>query len=329
MNANDIVTIIFSSTLLATLVTSAFNLLINKRKDSIDNIVKERKTWRDELRVISSSISKSKNIIELKLAISELKVRINAYGIADNSIFKDSNIWEQIFVVESKDFFSAKELENIKRRFVNQISCLLKYDWERSKAEIKGSMQTRIVIISLIISYLLYSFRWFYYYNIGSGKIINFLSYTEVFILFSAFSMLMISFADKWKNAMQLRSFIVGSIAGMIFLYVFMYETLPNALPYDIFDWIIRLAPFITLIYAIELKLLTYRQNVKNFILSSTLSSGVTKINKKYKIFFDRKKYKELFKREGIVFDDFKELTILHIKESSYDKERALDEKRN
>ena len=329
MNANDIVTIIFSSTLLATLVTSAFNLLINKRKDSIDNIVKERKTWRDELRVISSSISKSKNIIELKLAISELKVRINAYGIADNSIFKDSNIWEQIFVVESKDFFSAKELDNIKRRFVNQISCLLKYDWERSKAEIKGSMQTRIVIISLIISYLLYSFRWFYYYNIGSGKIINFLSYTEVFILFSAFSMLMISFADKWKNAMQLRSFIVGSIAGMIFLYVFMYETLPNALPYDIFDWIIRLAPFITLIYAIELKLLTYRQNVKNFILSSTLSSGVTKINKKYKISFDRKKYKELFKREGIVFDDFKELTILHIKESSYDKERALDEKRN
>lgn len=140
MNANDIVTIIFSSTLLATLVTSAFNLLINKRKDSIDNIVKERKTWRDELRVISSSISKSKNIIELKLAISELKVRINAYGIADNSIFKDSNIWEQIFVVESKDFFSAKELDNIKRRFVNQISCLLKYDWERSKAEIKGSM---------------------------------------------------------------------------------------------------------------------------------------------------------------------------------------------
>lgn len=329
MNANDIVTIIFSSTLLATLVTSAFNLLINKRKDSIDNIVKERKTWRDELRVISSSISKSKNIIELKLAISELKVRINAYGIADNSIFKDSNIWEQIFVVDSKDFFSAKELENIKCRFVNQISCLLKYDWERSKAEIKGSMQTRIVIISLIISYLLYSFRWFYYYNIGGGKIINFLSYTETFILFSAFSMLMISFADKWKNAMQLGSFIVGSIAGMISLYVFMYETLPNALPYDIFDWLIRLAPFITLIYAIELKLLTYRRNVKNFILSSTLSSGVTKINKKYKIFFDRKKYKELFKEEGIVFDDFKELTILHIKESSYDKERALDEKRN
>lgn len=158
MNANDIITIIFSSTLLTTIITSVFNILTNKRKDSMKNIVKERKTWRDELRVISLSISKSKNITELKLAISELKVRINAYGIAYNSIFTDSHIWEQIFMVESMESLSPKEFDNIKRMFVNQTSCLLKYDWERSKAEIKGNIQTRIIVVSLIISFLLYSF---------------------------------------------------------------------------------------------------------------------------------------------------------------------------
>ncbi len=51
MNMNDIVTIIFLSTLLTTIFTSIFNLSTNKRKDSIENITKERKTWRDEMRV--------------------------------------------------------------------------------------------------------------------------------------------------------------------------------------------------------------------------------------------------------------------------------------
>ena len=184
MNISDIITIVFSSTLLATIITSVFNLLTNKRKDSIENIVKERKTWRDEIRVISFSIINSKNITDLKIAISELKVRINAYGIAYNSIFADSHIWEQIFIVESMESLSPTEFDKIKRRFVNQISCLLKYDWERAKAEIKGNIQTRVVIVSLIISFLLYSFRWFYNYNIGIGKIMDYWSYTVIFILF-------------------------------------------------------------------------------------------------------------------------------------------------
>ena len=65
MNISDIITIVFSSTLLATIITSVFNLLTNKRKDSIENIVKERKTWRDEIRVISFSIINSKNILQI------------------------------------------------------------------------------------------------------------------------------------------------------------------------------------------------------------------------------------------------------------------------
>ena len=92
MNVTDIFTIIFSSTLSATIITSVFNLLSNKRKDYTENIIKERKTWRDEMRAISLSISKSKNVTELKIAISELKVRINAYGIYNVPIIVDNLI---------------------------------------------------------------------------------------------------------------------------------------------------------------------------------------------------------------------------------------------
>lgn len=308
MDVNNIVTIILSSTLLATIVTSVFNVLTNKRKESIENITKERKTWRDEMRVISLSISKSKNIKELQIAMSELKVRINAYGMAHSSIFADSHIWEQISIVESNQFLSTEEFDNIKRRLVNLISCLLKYDWERAKAEIKGNMQTRVVIISLIVSFLLYSFWWFYNHNIdgdiSNAEVMAFLSYTVIFILFSAFAILMISLADKWKNTMQFYIFILSSVLGMAFLYWFMYISLPSVLPSDNTAWIISLVPIVTLIYSLEIKLLAYRRNVGYFILASALSCGTTKIHKKYKIFFNRKNYTNLLTGEKITFDD-------------------------
>lgn len=311
MNVNDIVTIIFSSTLLATIITSVFNLFTSRRKDSMENIIKERKTWRDEMRKISQSISKSENITELLIAISALKVRINAYGLAYNSIFADSHIWEQISMVESVESLSPKELNNKKRVFVTQISCLLKYDWERAKVEIKGNTQTKVVIISLIISFLLYSFRWFYNYSVGSGKIMNFLSYTTVYIIFSALAILIINLADKWRNAAHYYTYILSSTLAIAILYLFMYASLPSASPFDIFDNIIRFAPCIILIYSVETKLLAYKRNVSFFIMASTLSCGATKIHKKYRIFFGRESYTNLLTGEKITFCDFEEIIAL------------------
>ena len=311
MNMNDIIVIVFSSTLLAATVTSIFNLLTNKRKESIENIVKERKTWRDEMRKISLSISKSRDIPELQIALSELKVRINAYGLAHNSIFADSHIWEQIFITESMESISSEEFVYLKQKFVSLISCLLKYDWERAKAEIKGSMQTKVVYMSLIISYLLYSLRWFYNFNIECGKIMNFLSYTTFFGLFSAFALLMINLADKWRDKKQFYLFVFVGIIGEVTLFILMYVYLPSASPHDFADWVIRLAPFIALIYSSELKLLTYRRNINHFILSSALSCGATKIHKKYKVFFSKKDYTNLLTGETITFDEFQEIIAL------------------
>lgn len=290
MNIKDIIAIVFSSTLLSTMITVLFNLLSNRRKELIENITKERKEWRDQLRVIAKTIAKSKNKNQLNIAISELKVRINAYGITKDSIFYDSHFWKQINNLESNSTLANKELKKVKTYFVNQISCILKYDWERSKAEIKGNTQTKIVIASLATSFILYSIRWFYYYNIGISKIVNYISYCVLYILIVAFSSLVIYFADKWKNGFHFKIYIVFSLIGGILLYLFVFISIPSARPFDIIDYIINLSPYATLLFCAELKMLVYRKNTRCFIIATAISSETNTIDEKYKVFIGKEK---------------------------------------
>ena len=58
----DIFIAIFSSTVISAVITTIYNSFTNNRKDILENIVKERKTWRDELRVISCDVAQSKNL---------------------------------------------------------------------------------------------------------------------------------------------------------------------------------------------------------------------------------------------------------------------------
>lgn len=247
MEAKDILTIAFSSTLITTLITGMLNLLTSKKKDAIENITKERKEWRDQLRIISKAIAESENIAQLHVAISDLKVRINAYGIAKNFVFYDTHFWKQINRLESdnNNSYSEENLKDIKIAFVNQISCLLKYDWERSKAEIKGNTQTKIVAISLMISFFFYSLRWFYYYSSGTGKIDDYLSYCILYTLLVAFSVLVIYGANKWKNSFQFYSYIILSLLGGVCLYLFVYSTVPSERSSDIIDAIICASPYL------------------------------------------------------------------------------------
>lgn len=304
MSTNEILTILFSSTLISTVITIIFNTLTSKKKESIENITKERKTWRDQLRVIAKSIEESKNSNQLKIAISELKVRINAYGIANNLIFSDSHLWQIINDIESHIILSDQDFEKSKSILVNQISCLLKYDWERSKAEIIGNKQTKIVIISLILSFSFYSIRWFYFYGIGAGKIMNYLSYCVLYVLIVVFSIIVIYFANKWVNSFQYHTYIIACSLGGILLYYFVYKMIPSARSYDIIDILIWIAPYIALIYSAEIKLLTYKKNARNFILATVISSGQNVINNKYKIFFKEKELINICTGEKITFGD-------------------------
>ncbi len=319
MNTNDLITIVFSSTVIATIITTIFNLFKSRKENSLENITKERKAWRDELRTIALIIQKSKNQEELNIAICQLKVRINAYGQTRYWIFQDAYIWELIYVVESKKIISHEELKTIKHQFVDLISCMLKYDWDRSKAEIKGSTHTRIVVVTLTISFLLYSARLFFNYDTSVNDYISFCTFYFIFI---AYSLIVINFADKWYYKKQLITFLTIAISLFILIIEGMILIDPMIFPSEPIDILILCAPMVALIYCAELKYLTYRLNMKSFILSSTLSAGKNSISIRYRIFFNKYFQKNLYRDKDITFyeDDEPVCLLDSIKDSLYDK---------
>lgn len=116
-----------------------------------------------------------------------------------------------------------------------------------------------------------------------------------------AFSLIIINLADKWKNKKQLFTYVLSGVLGSILIFNGWKITVPSSLPYTLIDWIIFGVPFITLLYSAEIKLLTYKRNIKYYILASAISLGTTKIDKKYRVFFNRND--KLPSGEKIIFE--------------------------
>ena len=300
---NDLIPVILSSTLVTTVLTLFVNAVANRRSASIENITKERKTWRDEMREIAKEIQSSKDSRQLRIALSTLKVRINAYGIAKNSLFNDAHFWHQIRCFEQKKEHTYDELEETKCIFVGLISCLLKFDWERSKAEIKGNLPTRVLTISLIVSFIIYSVKWFYFYDIGAGKVSNYFSYMVWYGVYVIFAILIIYFADKWTNVFQLRTYCLIGCIGAFLLYGVIYFMVPSAVPFDSGDRLVSIAPVAALLYCAEVKLLLYRKNMANFILSTVWVCGIEEIDRKYRVFFDQDTFQDPFADKVVKFE--------------------------
>ena len=85
----NLIGIILSSTLLATLITSIITFVRERKKDYIYNIIKERKDWRDAIRSFSKKVNKCNSIKELRNILPLLKVYINPYGKCFNNILYD------------------------------------------------------------------------------------------------------------------------------------------------------------------------------------------------------------------------------------------------
>lgn len=295
--------VILSSTVISAIITTILTFVTNKRKDTVENIIKERKIWRDELRLISNEIATSKKLKELEVAASKLKVRINAYGIGRNSIFMDSYIWEQIRKLEKNENITNDDFKRTKVIFVDLISCLLKYDWERAKNEIKGNIHTKITIISFALCYIFYSIRWFLNCYSNEGEMDQYITFCIMYSIFIAFSLLINNLIDKWYKKEQLIFFLFIGTVGYLFLFILWNYMLPHLGFLDLIDWFIFSILLITLIYNTECRYVFYRNNVAYYILASAVSVGTNKINKRYKIFFGDR-IEEFPSGEKIVFED-------------------------
>ena len=120
---------VLSSGLLAAIVSATVARLNSERNILIDNITKERKSWRDKIRKISTKVFDSyysSSKLELKKLKAELQLILNPQDPDDNEILVHFET-----LIEKCDEVDDLAFSN----FNLTLSLLLKHDWERAKIE--------------------------------------------------------------------------------------------------------------------------------------------------------------------------------------------------
>ncbi|MBZ2038044.1 hypothetical protein K1J08_09225 [Streptococcus sanguinis] len=141
-------------------VLSAFLVFINNsKKNKLDFITKERSEWRRDIQFILDDLGKVGKRAE---AIQRLKSRINPYGKrdtvedGDDFYLHEGHIWS---LVNTIDITNTSQIEKLS----DYVRLLWKYDWERSKREIKfdifNSFIYSILVIGSISNALLILFK--------------------------------------------------------------------------------------------------------------------------------------------------------------------------
>ena len=164
---NQFIVIIFSSTVIATSISAIFTYLQNRKNSNLQYITLERKAWRDELRSISEEIWNA-DIENIDSVMVKLKVRVNAYGNFNKSIFQDAHIWRIIKYLELNTAEKTDEdFAECKRLLLQSISLLLKFDWDRTKREVKGNILNIVEKISLFFFMSVFELMSFYRYGVN------------------------------------------------------------------------------------------------------------------------------------------------------------------
>lgn len=280
MKSLEIIGVVLSSTLLSAVATSLFGAFSNSKKDYIENITKERKEWRDYLRTFVEEVNNCKNIGEVEKYIQLLKVRINPYGLITNHVLDDDWLWAYI---ETIDFTCKKKryLSQIKSKLSSLISCLLKYDWERSKEEIKGNSETKLLTLAVLISFLLYSFKHF----LSGDYILEYHKFLVIFAFSSFINFQVMTQANKWKRKSDLL-FCIGVVLSIAMLFFCLYTIhIRSCGQNDIFDFIIVMNPYIAFVYSFSIKIIRYRNNVGRLAKTIMKITEMSEVPSKWKIF--------------------------------------------
>lgn len=127
-------------------ISSAFLAFVNNsKKNKLDFITKERSNWRKEIKSIIVDLLNGNN---RHSAISRLETELNPYGRNISKIkeyefyMNDGHIWQ---LIDNFDY----SINNIKK-LTKYLEILLKYDWERSKREIKFDVINNFIYFVLV-----------------------------------------------------------------------------------------------------------------------------------------------------------------------------------
>lgn len=144
----DFLKLIGSSVVIVALI----NMVMQNKSNQITHITNSRAIWRQDIKKYTKKINSS-NGQELISVLDAIKVNLNGYGCHRKNeypgnekldFFKDEHIWKGIDNLEV-EYAKGKEkdkefIEKEKSKLCQFLVLLLKFDWERSKDEIKKNM---------------------------------------------------------------------------------------------------------------------------------------------------------------------------------------------
>lgn len=163
---------LIGSVLSSAVVAAFISMMTSNKEAKLQYVTRDRGSWRSELKDVTEKLAVcSCYDEECRKQLMRLKVRLNTYGKRVNEpypeneylyIMRDEHIWKEIDLLEKggQDEFSLH-----RDKILDYISCLLKFDWERSKRE--ATPQYRILLS--IVLYCLNTGVILYIYFQGNG----------------------------------------------------------------------------------------------------------------------------------------------------------------
>lgn len=161
--SNEIIIAILTSSIIASFISSVIAYFQFRKNNHLVFITGERQKWREDIRNIADRIESSQSFEEMKNALVDLKVRINAYGRNSDDVMQDSHIWDVIDKLEKHD----GQYETAKKLLILYLSMLLKMDWERSKAEVQGNGYQIAMYLAFLCAEMSFSYTYFVLLNLS------------------------------------------------------------------------------------------------------------------------------------------------------------------
>ena len=221
MNTDQIIILLSGAGLGA--VLSAFLVFINNsKKNKLDFITKERSEWRKDIQIILDDLGKVGKRAE---AIQRLKSRINPYGKSktvdngDDFYLYEGHIWSLINTI---DITNTSQIETLS----DYVQLLWKYDWERSKREIKFDIFNSFIYLILVIGSISNSLLILFEIEDSLWKFLLCIAYTIMIINIFYFK----DFAKKIKkwNGLETLYLLLLIISMYFSVYAMLFWIIPT-----------------------------------------------------------------------------------------------------
>lgn len=164
-----------------------------EKNNKLQYITEERAKWRKEIKEIITEIGIA-DFQTIEKCLTDLGKNLNAYGYCPEGRYendkldflKDEHIWREMDIIQKAvNEHNMPNFEKSKKNLIHYLFLLLKFDWERSKQEIKGEKAIPISIVSFGMGVIVCVFSRFPLKSIQENLI-------NIFIFIIAFSLLYI-----------------------------------------------------------------------------------------------------------------------------------------